>query len=197
MNDNEDINNHSFLWQGEWNHLLMFALCRIVFCFKRQSLLHVLSSSKHVAPNLYESNWQWRCLPRFENHLWWWQYPLISTYDRRKAEKSLSIHELHSPTWQLVMEIPSDGDTQHVPQYIKNSCGFFCHFLKSHNQAEWRGPIGSTRLEQLPRPIIHKTILQNLPNHYAISFQNMRESLSNRESWGLGFLCDIVSKRCD
>jgi len=31
--------------------------------------LHALLSSKHAAPNLYESNWQWQCPPRFKNCL--------------------------------------------------------------------------------------------------------------------------------
>jgi len=47
-----------------------------------------------------------------------------------KGEKSLSIHELHSPTRQLVMEIPSDGNTQYVPQYIKSSMWLFLPFFK-------------------------------------------------------------------
>ncbi len=51
------------LWQGEWNYLQTFALCRIVPCFEWQLLLHVLSFSKHIAPNLYELDWQWQCLP--------------------------------------------------------------------------------------------------------------------------------------
>jgi hypothetical protein len=47
-NQNEDEDNYRCLWQGEWNHLLMFALCKIVSCFERQLLLHALLSSKHI-----------------------------------------------------------------------------------------------------------------------------------------------------
>ncbi len=63
MNQNEDVNNYRSLWQKEWYHLLTFILCRIASCFEWQLSLHVMSSSKHIAPNLYESNQQWQYPP--------------------------------------------------------------------------------------------------------------------------------------
>jgi hypothetical protein len=62
MNQNEDGDNHRSIWQGEWNHLLAFVLCRIVPYFEQYVLLHALSSSKHVTPNLYKLDWQWQHL---------------------------------------------------------------------------------------------------------------------------------------
>jgi hypothetical protein len=47
-NQNEDENNYRSLWQGEWKHLLMFTLFRIVPCFEQQLSLHALSSLKHT-----------------------------------------------------------------------------------------------------------------------------------------------------
>ncbi len=35
-------------------HLMTFAMSRIVLCFEWQLLLHAMSSSKHVAPNFYK-----------------------------------------------------------------------------------------------------------------------------------------------
>ncbi len=98
MSQNKDGENHRSLWQGEWNHLLAFILCRIMSCLEQQLLLHALSLTKHVVPNLYELDQQWQCLPRLKNHLWWWQYPFVSMYGGRKGGKSLSIHQLHCLT---------------------------------------------------------------------------------------------------
>jgi hypothetical protein len=96
-NQNEDGNNHRSLWQGEWNQLLAFVLCKIVFCLEQQLLLHALSLSKHAAPNLYRLDQQWQHSPQFENCLRWWQYLLIPMYSRGKGGKSPYVHELHSP----------------------------------------------------------------------------------------------------
>jgi hypothetical protein len=65
-NQNEDEDNCKFLWQGEWNQLLTFVLCKVVFCFEHKLLLHALSLSKHITPNLYKSDQQWQHSSKFK-----------------------------------------------------------------------------------------------------------------------------------
>jgi len=113
MSQNKDGNNHRSLWQGEWNQLLTLVLCKIVFCLEQQLLLHALSLSKHITPNLYKLDQQWQHLPKFKNHLWWWQYLFISVYGGGKGGKPLYVCELHFPT-------------QWLQRYIKTYHGLQC-----------------------------------------------------------------------